>query len=137
MRLTTKNPNKTVKERGGEEGEEAGYVRAPGLAGLLLVQRGELGYWFDLTIGIGGGGVRLDGLSFRVSRGGLSFGSGRRGGGLEGQAFHAFGAGGVGGLHAFGPGAGGGAGSGSGASGSVVEASGSVPVEKKEEADST
>jgi hypothetical protein len=41
MRLTTKNPNKIVKERGGEEGEEAGYVRALGLAGLLLVRGGS------------------------------------------------------------------------------------------------
>jgi hypothetical protein len=41
MRLTTKNPNKIVNERGGEKGEEVGYVHAPGLAGLLLVRQGR------------------------------------------------------------------------------------------------
>jgi hypothetical protein len=66
--------------------------------------RGGIDGRFDLTIGIGDGGVRLNGLSFKVSGGGLSFRSGGRGGGLEGQAFHAFGASGRGGLHAFGAG---------------------------------
>jgi hypothetical protein len=45
---------------------------------------GMISVQFDLTIGIGGGGVRLNGLSFRVGGGGLSFGSSGRGGKIEG-----------------------------------------------------
>jgi hypothetical protein len=82
------------------------YVRQAWRA-FFWFREGGIGVRFDLTIGIGGGGVGLDGLSFRVGRGGLSFGSGGRRGVLEGQAFHAFGAGGGGGLHAFGAGGGG------------------------------
>jgi hypothetical protein len=63
--------------------------------------RGGIGVRFDLAIGIGGRGIGLDGLLSRVDGGGLSFGSDGRGGGLEGQAFHAFGASSGGGLNAF------------------------------------